>query len=190
MNDNIVRHELAHLKSSWWMYFILGILLVFFGATAISVPAATIGYSFAAVLVLGVSLMAAGTLVIIGAIMTGRWGGNLPLILMGIFYLVAGFIISDHLEGATKALTLFIGASFMVTGLFRIVVALSMRFPQWGWTLISGVVSFLAGYLIYKHFPESSLWVIGLIVGIEMLFHGVNWIMLSLAVRNLPEANV
>jgi uncharacterized membrane protein HdeD (DUF308 family) len=40
--------------------------------------------------------------------------------------------------------------------------------------------------VIYRHFPESALWVIGLLVGVELLFNGWSWIMLSLAVRKIP----
>jgi uncharacterized membrane protein HdeD (DUF308 family) len=44
----------------------------------------------------------------------------------------------------------------------------------------------LAGIVIYRHLPEDALWVVGLLVGLEMLFNGWTWIMLSLAVRKIP----
>jgi uncharacterized membrane protein HdeD (DUF308 family) len=188
MNEVFInRHELRHLKQTWWWFFGLGVLLTLFGAVAIVVPAATMAASFAAVLILGLMLMAAGIAVIIGAVWTGRWSGSLPLVLIGIVYLVAGLMISEHVEGSTRAITLVIAASFMVVGAFRIIAALLWQFPQWGWTLLSGVIAFLAGFMIFRHLPESALWVIGLIIGLEMLFHGLNWIMLALAIRRLPD---
>jgi uncharacterized membrane protein HdeD (DUF308 family) len=181
------RHELRHLKSNWWWFFALGIMLSVFGAVAIAVPAATRATSFIAIMILGLMLMAAGISVIVGAFWTGRWSGSLPLVLIGILYVVAGFVISEHVGESTAAITLFIAASFMVAGAFRIVAALLWQFPQWGWTLLSGLITFLAGFMIYRHFPGSAMWVIGLLIGIEMLFHGLNWLMLGLAIRRLPD---
>ena len=89
---------------------------------------------------------------------------------------------------STAALTLFIAAFFMVAGIFRVVAALAIRFPQWGWTLLNGGVTFLLGALIYRHFPESAIWVIGTLVGVDMLFNGVTWVMLALELRNLCQS--
>jgi len=52
---------------------------------------------------------------------------------------------------------------------------------------LNGVITLLCGIIIYRHFPECSLWVVGILVGLEMFFNGLNWIMLGLAVRSIPE---
>ena len=85
-------------------------------------------------------------------------------------------------------MTLFIAAFFIVAGGFRIVAAWSVRFPYWGWALLNGIVTFLLGVIIYRlyNFPRRRSGFIGLLVGIEMLFHGWTWIMLSLAIRRIP----
>jgi uncharacterized membrane protein HdeD (DUF308 family) len=85
-------------------------------------------------------------------------------------------------------MTVFIAISFIVLGVFRSVGALMLRFPQWGWALLNGVITLLAGILIYRQLPFDALWVIGLLVGLEMLFNGWTWMMLALALRNLPRA--
>ena len=77
-------------------------------------------------------------------------------------------------------------AFFIIAGLFRIVATLVIQFPYWGWSLVNGIVTFLLGMVIYHHYPQSTFWALGLLVGVEMLFHGWNWIMLSLAIRRLP----
>ena len=84
-------------------------------------------------------------------------------------------------------LTAFVAAFFIVAGSFRILAAMIVRFPHWGWSLLNGIVTFLLGVIIYHHFPAGAIWVLGLLIGLEMLFHGWTWIMLSLAVRNLPD---
>ncbi len=41
--------------------------------------------------------------------------------------------------------------------------------------------------MIWRQWPLSGLWVIGLFVGIQMILNGWSLVMLSLAVKNLPE---
>jgi uncharacterized membrane protein HdeD (DUF308 family) len=84
------------------------------------------------------------------------------------------------------ALTLLVAALLMVSGIFTIVAALSYRFAAWGWPLASGIINLLLGILIFLEWPGSALWVIGLFLGINMVFRGVNWIALGLALRALP----
>jgi uncharacterized membrane protein HdeD (DUF308 family) len=184
--DDQLGREFRHLKSSWWWLFLLGILLVVCGTAAIIFPMLTVITSFAAVVVLGVALMIAGVATIVTAFWAGRWSGVLVQLLVGILYVVAGFVITDTPVRSALAMTLFLAALFIVVGAFRSVAALVIRFPHWGWALLNGVITLLAGIVIYRHFPESALWVIGLLVGLEMLFHGWTWIMLSLAVRKIP----
>jgi uncharacterized membrane protein HdeD (DUF308 family) len=100
---------------------------------------------------------------------------------------MAGFAIFDTPVTAALITTLFIAALFIVVGAFRILAAMMVRFPQWGWALLNGIVTLILGVIIYKHFPYSAIWVLGILVGIEMLFNGWNWIVLSLAIRNIPD---
>ena len=73
-------------------------------------------------------------------------------------------------------------------GIFRAVVAVAVRFPNWIWLLLSGVVTFLLGLSIWHQWPLSGLWVIGLFVGVEMIFNGWSLVMLGLVAKNLPTA--
>jgi uncharacterized membrane protein HdeD (DUF308 family) len=74
-----------------------------------------------------------------------------------------------------------------VLGTFRALAALVIRFPQWGWALLNGAITLLAGLVIYRHLPYSAPWVVGLLVGLEMLLNGWSWIMLSTALRRIPK---
>ena len=75
----------------------------------------------------------------------------------------------------------------MVGGIFKIVAALSYRFAAWGWPLVSGIIDVVLGVMIWKEWPASALWVIGLFVGINLIFRGFNWIGLGMALRGLPR---
>jgi uncharacterized membrane protein HdeD (DUF308 family) len=183
--------EFRHLKAAWWWLLLFGVLLALCGTAALVVPMATVATSFVAVVVLGVALMVAGLATIITSFWVGKWSGTLLQLLIGILYLVVGFTITDTPGKSLVALTALLAAFFIVAGLFRIVAALVVHFPHWGWALLNGVITLLLGLVIYRHFSQAplqtSLWVIGILVGVEMLFHGWTWIMLSLAIRRIPE---
>jgi uncharacterized membrane protein HdeD (DUF308 family) len=182
----IVRHELQHVRSHWLWFLVLGVLLVVAGSAAIIVPAATVATTLIVPVFLGVLLMIAGFSTIISAFWIGRWSGFLLQLLVGILYVACGFMMTEKPVVAAAAITIFIAVSFIVMGAFRTIAALVLRFPQWGWALLNGVITLLAGLVIYRQLPKDSLWVIGLLVGLEMLFNGWTWIMLALALKSLP----
>ena len=68
-------------------------------------------------------------------------------------------------------------------GAGRIVTAVIARFPHWGMSVVSGLVSVLLGGMIWAEWPESALWVIGTFIGIELIFRGASWIGLGLSAR-------
>jgi len=185
--SDVVKHELQHMRSHWLWFLLLGVLLVAAGTAAIVVPPATVGTTFVVTVFFGVLLMVAGVATIVSSFWIGRWSGFLLQLLVGILYVACGFIMTENPVISALAITVFIAVSFIVLGVFRTVAALVLRFPQWGWALLNGVVTMLAGIIIYRQLPFDALWVIGLLVGLEMLFNGWTWIMLALALRSLPR---
>ncbi len=182
---DILRHELERLKAEWYWFLLLGILLIIGGTLAI-------GYSIlatvAAVTFFGLLMVMGGGAQIVSAFWAGQWSGFLLALLAGILYTVVGGMMVFHpLEGAA-ALTLLIGTFFLVGGIFRVVGAMSLRLHHWGWMLLNGVVTAFLGLLVLAKWPTDALWVIGLFIGIDMLFTGWTWVMLSLGLRSLPRA--
>ncbi|MBN1911192.1 MAG: DUF308 domain-containing protein [Pirellulales bacterium] len=153
------------------------------GLGAISVPLfATVGI----VTVVGILMLVAGTAQIVSGLSSAKWSGVFLHLVVGILYCVTGFfILESPLKGAA-GMTLLLAVFFFVSGIFRIVFALRERFPAWGWTLLNGAVTLLLGIIIWRQFPVSALWLIGLLLGIDLVFAGWTWIMLALAVRRIP----
>jgi uncharacterized membrane protein HdeD (DUF308 family) len=178
-----LKHELEHLRSSWCWIASLGVLLLVCGAAALVYPGLT---SLAAVSVLGVILIIGGIATIIGSFWVGKWSGFLVQLLVGILYLAGGIAVTERPLISTLVMTFFLAMSFIVLGVFRTVGALILRFPQWGWALLNGVVTFLCGMVIYRHLPLDAVWVIGFLVGLEMLLNGWTWLMLARELRTLP----
>ena len=180
----IFGQDMERARKHWWMFMLLGVLLVLGGIVAITYPCVS---SVGAVMVLGIILIVSGVFTIIGAFWAGKWSALFLQLLVGILYVMVGMAVRDSPLESIALVTMFMAAFFIVVGAFRIIVSVIERFPQWGWALINGVVTLLVGLIIYDSFPLSALWVIGLLVGIELLFNGWTWIMLSLVIRQIPE---
>jgi uncharacterized membrane protein HdeD (DUF308 family) len=183
----VVEHELRHLQREWYWFVLLGVLLTLAGILAIIYPAVS---SLAAVIVLGMSLLVSGAATLALAFWTGRWNAFLLQLLCGVLYVVVGFLIMDAPGAAVVSLTVVVAAMFLIIGLLRSVAALVLRFPQWGWSLLSGLITALLGLVIYKALGASTATAfaaLGTLIGVELLFSGWYWIMLGVAVSRLPS---
>jgi uncharacterized membrane protein HdeD (DUF308 family) len=163
----------------------MGIALILLGAVAIG---SSFVATIATVMVFGILLLVGAIFEVVTAFWCRCWRGFFLHLLAGILYLVAGLFMVDNPVGAAISFTLLVAACLVVGGILRTVVSLVERFEGWGWTLLNGIVSLLLGMAIWKQWPFSGLWVIGLFVGIEMLFSGLSWLMLGLAVRSPAKA--
>jgi uncharacterized membrane protein HdeD (DUF308 family) len=177
--------ERLSMCRSWWVFLILGLVSVVVGLVAISAAFVT---TLASVVVFGVLLLIAGFAEVIHAVIVRNLKGFALHLLAAALYLFVGlFMLRDPIRAAV-VLTLLLAASFLVGGVLRIIFAIAVRFPAWPWVLLNGIVNLLLGIMIWNDWPEASLWVIGLFVGIDLLFHGWTWIILALSVRTLGKA--
>jgi uncharacterized membrane protein HdeD (DUF308 family) len=77
-----------------------------------------------------------------------------------------------------------LAAALLVGGMIRIEVSLAERFQAWGWVVVNGILSVLLGTLIAIQWPVSGLWVIGAVVGIELIANGISWSVVAIRVRS------
>jgi len=181
---NSVAEEARELRKQWVWLLALGIGHVLIGGVAIAVPfLATVGV----VAVIGIAMLAAGIAQIVGAFSSARWSGVFVHIMVGVLYGVTGFFVLENPIAGASALTLLLAMFFFASGIFRIVFSLRERFLNWGWTLLNGAVTLLLGVIIWRQLPESALWIVGLLVGIDLIFTGWTSIMLAFAVRSAGE---
>jgi uncharacterized membrane protein HdeD (DUF308 family) len=176
-----LRHELQALHQQWWCFLLLGISLIVIGSICIADPLIA---SISSVLVLGFLMLAGGITQIVSSFWAGKWSGMLMHMLIGVLYAVVGYMIIDAPGISLAVLTKFIAIFLIVGGVFRIVSALMMRFHDWGWVLVNGLITLILGLIINRQ-PGDNLWVIGLFIGIEMIFNGWAWVMLSLGLRRV-----
>lgn len=168
------------LRRNWGWFLALGIFLIFLGFLAVGSSVYT---TFFTIFFLGTLLLISGIAKIIYSFWASEWSGFFLSLLIGLFYgLVGALFIAKPIPSALS-LTMLIGSLFVVSGLFKIFASIIIRFEEWGWILLSGILSLLLGVLVLAEWPESSLWVIGLFVGIDLIFYGWTWVILSLAAR-------
>lgn len=176
----VIAAEIGTLRHHWKWFLALGIGMVVLGTIALGCSVLT---TEVAVVLFGFLMLAGGIAEIISAFWAGKWSGTLIHLLIGILYTVVGIMIIDSPEQSAIQLTLLLAFFLIFSGVLRIVFALSEQFTGWGWVLLNGAVTLLLGMLIYKQWPYSGVWVIGLFIGIEMIFNGWAWVMLALAIR-------
>jgi uncharacterized membrane protein HdeD (DUF308 family) len=176
--------EVRELKSSWGWFVGLGVVLIVLGMIAIGSAALM---TLASVLFFGWLLIIGGLLEAAYAVWQKRWSCFFLDLLTGILYLVAGFMMVANPAATAVALTLLIAMFLLFEGIIRILTSVAVRPPHWVWVAAHGVISLLLGIAIWRGWPLSGMWVIGLFVGIEMLFNGWSLVMLGLMARKLPE---
>ena len=181
---NRFRTGLAEVDRKWGWYFALGVFLVVLGAVASGMAVAT---TLISVVALGWVLIAAGASMVVLSFLTGKWSGFLLTLAAGALSVIAGLtLLSSPIAGAI-AVTLIVGLILMTAGIYRSVASIVMQFPNWGWSLLSGAVSFGLGAMLLTHWQTTSLWFLGLYVGLDLILHGLSWIMFSLRVHSLAS---
>lgn len=173
--------DTAPLRAKWGWIVGLGVVYVIAGFIALgSVMMATV----ASVFVVGVMMIVAGIAEIINAFQLKGWGKFLIWALLGVLYIFAGFVTLENPLLAAALLTLILGAALIASGLVRIFLAFSMkRESPWIWVLLSSVVTLLLGLLILAHWPISSVYVLGIFLGVDLVMAGAAWIGLGFALR-------
>jgi uncharacterized membrane protein HdeD (DUF308 family) len=175
----------AALRGNWLWFVVMGAALVVLGCVALGAPwIATLATAMA----IGALLAAAGTVETVGAFWSRRWSGFFVQLLAGVLSLVVGLVFMWAPADAALALTLPLACLLILGGLFKVVAALNYRFATWGWPLLSGVIDLILGVLMLLGWPASAFWVIGLFVGINLVFRGFIWIGLGVALGMLPPA--
>jgi uncharacterized membrane protein HdeD (DUF308 family) len=177
--------EPGSLREVWVFLLGMGVALMLLGVAAIS---SSLIATFATLLVFGMLLLLGAIFQVVTAFWGRSWRGFFLHLLTGILYLIAGVFLLDNPVGAALSLTLLVAICLFVGGAVRIVMSVLERFDGWGWVLVNGLVSLLLGVAIWRQWPLSGLWVIGLFVGIEMLLSGLSWVMLALTVRSARQA--
>ena len=138
----------------------------------------------ASVFFVGIMMVIAGAIEVINAFQIKTWGRFLLWLSLGALYVIAGFLTFANPLLAASLLTLMLGFALLISGVMRMVLAFSMKEGGlWIWVLISGLVTLLLGLVILLHWPVSSLYVLGIFLGIDLVVAGASWVAIGFGLR-------
>jgi uncharacterized membrane protein HdeD (DUF308 family) len=172
--------ECLRLHKCWCWFFWLGICLIVLGAMAIG---AGFIAALATVLAFGILLICAGVVQIVNAFLARSWRGFFLHLLVGTLQLILGILMTEYPVRAAADVTLVLALALLVGGLARVFASLIEQFADWGWVFLNGLIATLLGIAIWRRWPDSTEWVIGTFVGIDLILNGWSWVMLGLLVK-------
>lgn len=181
-----LRSPLGVAKKITGWYLAAAVLFIILGILAIIEPG---------VAGLGVALLV-GWLLVFGAIFhfihAFKGGGAKQIIfqvLVGILYLIGGFYFLTHTIMGVATLTLLLAGIILAEGVIELIAYFRNRKEgASGWILVNSIITLLLGGLIWFHWPSSTVWAIGTLVGVNLLMTGITRLMFGLAIRKAVTA--
>jgi uncharacterized membrane protein HdeD (DUF308 family) len=161
----------------------MAVVFIVLGMLAIIEPGVA---GLAVTILVGWLLIFGGVAHLVAAFSGGGAGRVLWQILIGVVYIVGGGYFLMHPLLGLGTLTLFLALIILTEAVFEIIAYFRMRGASGsGWLLVNALITLLLGGLIWFHWPSSSVWAIGILVGVNLLMTGFSRLMFGLAARNL-----
>jgi uncharacterized membrane protein HdeD (DUF308 family) len=182
-----LNQKLPTFSHFWHRFFIFGIVLTLLGAFAIYTATST---TFLTVMLIGFFIFCSGAVMVFDTLTfwRGKWSGFSLHFILALLYLYVGIILIKNPVQGSISLTFLLATFFIVAGICRMAFYSLLQTPQWGWGFLNGIITLLIGILIMNSWPSSSLFVIGLFVGIDLVLCGWTYMMSALAAKQLVRA--
>ncbi|HLA83959.1 MAG TPA: HdeD family acid-resistance protein [Thermoguttaceae bacterium] len=172
---------LAHLQENWGWFLALGIGMITVGTLAIVFSGLA---TLSATIVLGWTLVLGGIVQGLHAFFVRNWSGFFMQCVAAFLYVLVGFMVLANPVGAVLMLTLLLGAFFLFEGIVKVMIAFQLRPAEnWYWLFFSGLVSLVLSAVIWMNWPGDALWVVGLLLGVNILFSGWSTVMFAMGLH-------
>jgi uncharacterized membrane protein HdeD (DUF308 family) len=176
-----VDQGLEPLRTHWGWIVALGIVFLIAGVAALSsvLMATVVSVAF-----VGAMMLVSGIAEIINAFSVKGWGKFLLWALLGVLYVVAGIVTFQNPLLAATVLTLVLGVTLVIAGCLRVFLATQMaEGTGWVWVVLSGIITLLLGGVVLAHWPVSSLYMLGIFLGVDLIVAGIGWISTGMALK-------
>jgi uncharacterized membrane protein HdeD (DUF308 family) len=161
----------------------LSVLMILAGILAIASPLAA---GIAVNLIVAWLLVFSGCVHLVFSWHTRSAGGFIWELLVGILYIFIGVYLLLHPVAGLLSLTLALAIYLFLEAILEFILGFTLRpLPGTGWLIFDGIVTLILAIMIWRTWPTSAPWIIGILVGISMLFSGTSRLMLSLAARSV-----
>jgi uncharacterized membrane protein HdeD (DUF308 family) len=185
MSDNTQNNSglLDGIKSNARLAVIVGILMLVSGILAIGSPFVA---GMSVTVVVGVMLIVGGLSECVLAFQAGAFGRGLLIFVMGALTVLVGLYLFNQPVSGLAAITLFLAAYFVATGISELIGAFQVRPAEgWGVMLFSGILTLLLGLMIWRQFPVSGAWAVGVLFGVKLIVSGWTLIIIGRSVRSV-----
>lgn len=162
--SNVFAAGIEQVRKSWGWFLVCGILLMILGVVCVTKAQTATTFS---ILALGWVLVISAVVWLINSFYAIGWHGFFLYLLNAIIRGVTGYLLIRHPDAGAQGVTMLLAALFIVGGLFRGIGAGVIRFPRWGWTVFSGLVSFALGVYLLATWPAASPYFIGVVIGVS-----------------------
>jgi uncharacterized membrane protein HdeD (DUF308 family) len=167
--------------TSWSMA--LSVLMIIAGILAIAAPYYA-GLTVTAVV--GWLLLISAVLHLVYAFRGGRATAVIWEILLAVVYGLIGFYVLTNLGVGLASLTFAIAFFLFVEAILELALSYQLRNESGaGWILVDGIITMILAFLIWANWPNSSVWAVGVIVGVSMLFSGIVRVMITSNIRRI-----
>lgn len=170
------------LKDHSGWFTVIGVILIILGLLALSYQFIATVFS---IYFIGALLLVAGLAQAIHSLKTKSFAQTALWAVMGVLYIIAGIISFTQPIAVSAAFTLIISFLLIVSGITQIISAMNNRnVPKWGWWLFSGIITLVLGVVIMLGWPANSLWVLGMFLGIDLIFQGWAYVAVGMAIKS------
>jgi uncharacterized membrane protein HdeD (DUF308 family) len=178
-----LRRPMGVMKKITAWYLAMAVLFIVLGVFAIIEPvAAGLGVG----MLVGWLLVFGGVGHIVAAFRAADAKHVVLQVLIAVVYLTGGIYFLKHVFMATATLTLLLGGIILAEGVLEVISYLRLKSAGASrWLLLNGMITLALGGMIWMHWPSSTVWAIGTIVGVNLLMTGITRLMFGLAVRNV-----
>lgn len=162
-----------------------GILFAILGCLAIALPQF---FTLAFELMIGWLFLIAGAFLLVRAVQVRHDESFWPTLLSGILNIGIGILLLAFPLAGIISLTMLFIAYFILDGLTKIYFSYKLNpLKNWGWILVSGLLSLALAVLLIAGWPGTAAWAIGLLVGINMLFGGISLITFASTLSDISK---
>lgn len=162
-----------------------GIVFLILGALAIALPAL---FTTAVTLLFGIILLIGGVFAAVRIANMGSYSGKWAEWLFAIALLATAILLIISPEKGALTLTAMLIAFFTIGGIAKVVISLFTRgIPNWGWVLVSGILSLALAAIIISGWPGTAIWTLGLLLGVNLFVTGFALTTMALSLKKIEH---
>ena len=187
MSNQIVSTPLLDgIKENASVAVTAGVILLIMGVLALASPLVA---GLSVTIMVGILLMIGGVGECFLAFKAGAFGKGLLIFVTGLLMALAGLYMVTQPGAGMMSLTMMLVIYLVVTGVIEVMIAFQARPEEgWGWLLFSAIMTLLLGAMLWRQFPLSGVWAVGVLFGVKMIASGWSLVFIGRSVKKITEA--